>query len=101
MGGIMNKNEYTLEKTSLQMFKDLYLTKVLTRYGECYCVKSFGIKSVFLNIQDADLIISRLPLQKLNLETLISEYKRLQQMKKKHRMDTQAIILSFGFFGGY
>jgi hypothetical protein len=76
------KNEYILEETALQMFKDLYLTKVKTRYGECYYVKSFGIKGAFLNIQDADNILSKLPLQKLNPHILIREYKNLQKRRK-------------------
>jgi hypothetical protein len=93
------KKEYTLEETALQMFKDLYLSKIKTAYGECYCLKNAGSRGVFLGIEDADLILSKLPLKALEKNTLIQSYQKLQNLKRRYKISTKEAIYRFNFFG--
>jgi hypothetical protein len=87
------------KEMAVQMFRDLYLTKFQSEYGECYYLKSFGMKGAYLNIEDTDIILSKLPTEKLDIHILLAEYNRLQRLKKRRYMNTKELLCVYNFFG--
>jgi hypothetical protein len=71
-----------LRDIAVQMFRDLYLTKIKGKYGECYYMKVPKEKGVYLNIKDTENILNRILLKDLSTEKVLQTYKYIQDGKK-------------------